>query len=380
MAEVTPATITYEIPSEGEDEPIQRKIRFHAVMSEGHGASTNITKFPVQAGFEVSNHAIVQNRKITLEGLITNTVIFKAEHDFFISNSNNQKAVFAELEYLVNGAIVCDVVTNLGNYKKVVFNRFNTKQAAGSVDSMAFTLSGEELQVKTINNRTAPKELAFIEVKSSETQKKRDQLARAGLAASASAKYFEAKGRLGEDFSVVSTNDVGEQVKTTYITTGSNPVTGTYAYDVHVEAIPIAGGSIDETQFDIWSLASDAITSASNCLVQGAIQVAADEISAELDTAIGKLKKSAYGAYYETITLGGNLQPFVAMGVDCFLSEVEGIAKSAADLVIAEGELPGSTSLPGYGDAAGGAAAIGDAIKSGGSSSLVNATFTKVVG
>jgi len=47
------------------------EIRLHGVVSEDHSTNIELTKFPVQGGFEISNHVIKKNRQVTIEGVIT---------------------------------------------------------------------------------------------------------------------------------------------------------------------------------------------------------------------------------------------------------------------------------------------------------------------
>ena len=212
---------------------VQNEVRFHAVVSEGHEASTKITKFPVQTGFDISNHAIKQNRRITLEGIFSSTILEGSgpanRLDHKVSGGIT-KVAFDVLESLVQSAAVCEVITNLGVYKPVIFTKFSTKQESGMVDSIKVIISGEEIQVAENVAKASPKALVFTEVPVEERAATITKLTEAGIGGSLDeAGNFlsditpdtilkKATGFLGEDFSIENLLPTGEIFNTTFIT------------------------------------------------------------------------------------------------------------------------------------------------------------------
>jgi len=148
--------------------PVINTLSFHAVIGETHNAESEITKFPTQAGFEISNHGIRKNRVIEIDAIITNTLLNAVGSRQLNYGLDNSSIVFAAIEALVNSSTVCSVSTNLGTYWPVVFTKFKTKQELGMVDSMKFTLIGEEILVQDAINKTAPIELAFAPISGSD--------------------------------------------------------------------------------------------------------------------------------------------------------------------------------------------------------------------
>ena len=151
--------------------PVINTLAFHANIGETHSAQSEITKFPTQAGFEISNHAIRKNRVIEVEAIITNTLLNAVGSRQLNYGLNNSTIVFEAIESLVNSGTVCSVSTNLGIYWPVVFTKFKTKQELGMVDSMKFTLVGEEILVDETISETSPKQLTFTRVTGSECDK-----------------------------------------------------------------------------------------------------------------------------------------------------------------------------------------------------------------
>jgi len=156
-----------------EERGIPRELRFHAVLEESHETNTQVTKFPVQEGFEVSNHAIRLNRKLLLTVMFSNVVtdwtstvsipFMNNTYDTEFSN-NNIRSAFEQLKWLVQSATLCDIDTNLGSYSNVVFTGVSTSSSAGRMDSMEVKLQGEELQVISSLNNTTPTEVVWEKV------------------------------------------------------------------------------------------------------------------------------------------------------------------------------------------------------------------------
>lgn len=341
MSVPTPAWISYE-----DDNGNLQELRFHAVISEGHEAQTQITKFPVQTGFSVSNHAIRQNRKVVIEGIISNTPIAGTK-TAYVYGSDNQVIVFNALEALVNSATVCEVVTNLGLYDPVVFNRFTTKQAAGSVDSMQFTLYGEEVQVKSTINKTAPKAINFSKVPDVDYQATLDSLTRAGFEAKEGVYLETGECELGTDFTIATKDNKGADTTTTYINKGYDPVKGTYKYEVHVEAEEVAEEV--ESGVSLFSIAGVAASSTSTCLAEDGFALAVDAVEGVTNTVFGTLRNSFYGHVQNLTNLGGSTagNALLGMGADCVVAGAMDGFDAFADEVVPNTAVASSVGLPG---------------------------------
>lgn len=358
MPTPTPAMIKYK-SAEG----IDQELRFHTVISEDHEAHSEITKFPVQTGFSVSNHAIRKNRKVIITGVISNTLIAGSKTAYQYS-LNNQATVFRSMIDLVNNATLCEVVTNLSVYNPVVFNKFKTKQSAGKVDSMEFTITGEEIQVKSTLNRTAPKLLNFKLVSDASYPARIVELEKQGYDVSkqyvpdtadenagnyiVARKYHieESTTELGTDFIIESKDIKGKTKATTYLYKGYDPVTQTYKYDVHIEDHGIVKSTA--TQINLFALVGKAASTTSACLVDGSLDAAIDISEDLVSTTMGDLRESVYGFRRELVKLGGGQlgQTLVGLGVDCAIAGLEDGFDSFADEVLPGSAIASAVGLP----------------------------------
>jgi hypothetical protein len=321
----TPAYISYTPESGGE----LRELKFHSVISEAHGASAQVTKFPVQTGFVISNNTIRQNRKITIQGIITNTVLDGAKNDYTYG-SNNSKTMFAELESVVNLGEVCHVVTNLGTYDKVIFTTFNTKQAQGMTDAMEFTITGEEVQISTTVAGTAPKIMTFKALSGAQEINRISALRAAGIDVCDDATVSECVMDMGQDYIIKDFDTAGNPVSTTLVSAGQDAVTGSWLYDMHTSATELYRTGVTGVQTvvgstqDMLSKATSGFNPVGDCLVGATAGVAEDVVTDVLNTEMGELKKSLYGALYSTMGLTDDEygQTLIHAGVGCLVRGV----------------------------------------------------------
>jgi len=318
MAKATPARIKYYIDETEQD------IRFHSVISEAHQAKSEVTKYPVQTGFQVSNHAIRQNRVIVIEAMISNHLIAGGKTSYQYSVSDNNKTIFKALNDLVNLKIRTKVLTNLGEYNPVVFTSFKTKQEAGLVDSMKLILIGEELQVAEVVNKSAPTPLSWKKVPNQLLPAKKEAIEATGISLGIGAVLEEALVSMGRSFSIGSINNVGDAVKVVYEAVGYDDTTGSHTYAVHTDDI----GLFDKVK-ELGSEALDTVAASvkagayplSKCLFKGAADIAESAALDKVDTAMGKLVQSSYGALYGLTKMSSNDvgQSLIGMSAGCMV-------------------------------------------------------------
>lgn len=328
---VTPASIVYEV--EGEE----NKIEFHAVMIEDHTASTQITKYPVQTGFEISNHAIRKNRQFNLQAIITNTLLDKNTHLFDEDkkqqsySTNNSKTMFKVLESLVQSATSCKVITNLGVYNPVIFTKFSTKQQVGRVDSMLINMVGEEIQLSNTVSKSAPKALTFRKATDAEVVSISDTFIENEIPFDPEAvDIFLADVDLGTDFIVSALDSSGLPFDTTFLAKAQDLMTGGFMYeiqttltDVYDNVTSFIDNGIEGLIPDLGQLAGGFLGGVTSCLLGGAAEIAGSVIGDYIDTGLGKLKKGAHGAIQDIMNLGGSgsMQALLGVGADCITAE-----------------------------------------------------------
>lgn len=163
-------------PNENYTKP--QSLIFHCVASEAYSIANSVTKFPVDSGFNVSDHTIRQNPVIQLEGVVSNTPMSTMDITSLagiiqvggailgtglggVLNSaiglgqalvgGSQKAnadYFHEnLEMLVKTGQLVTVSTLRGLYDNCVVTSYSTKADVDSSTSLHFTITLEKLYV-----------------------------------------------------------------------------------------------------------------------------------------------------------------------------------------------------------------------------------------
>ena len=380
MGRPTKAQIKYMV-GEGGD-AVESILRFHSVIAEEHEVTTEVTKFPVQSGFNVSNHAIKKNRKVTISGLISNHLIIGAE-EFHEYGGNNTKIVFGTLKDLVRRATPCEVNTNFGDYTPVIFTKFKTKLMSGKTDVMEFTMMGEEVQLGLTSNANLPTLLVFTPLTDAERAARVEELVAIGLEVPEEAEVSQAPVDFNESFQVETTNLNGETSITTYDKTSYDPTTKAYSHEVHTSDTDVVGGEPEEylNWFGILQeetgidLEAGAATF-SACLSDGLTGLAIEAGDELIETALGNLKKSTYGAAYGIFGVNGDRsigQILLSLGVDCLVAGTIG----SVDPELNPDDFQ-ENDIPTSGDALIGAASIGDSVVSSTLGVAAPTTLTKI--
>lgn len=348
MAKVTPAHIRYTPTNPDGSEGQEQVIDFHTVISEDHQASAQVTKYPVQTGFHISTNSIRNNRIVSIQGAISNTAM-----DFIPTTTqktvardygeDSQRVVFQALEALVNSGTKVKVVTNLGVYEPVVFTKFQTKQKEGMVDSMHFTITGEEIIEYDEENYSAPVPLTFSTKSGVEREKIVRELEEYSMYVGPCDELSQANVRIGEDFVITGKDKAGNNVKTTYKFTGYDPVSGEANYKILVdeEAAKVekeveeeatnSPCAEDEITLDtIWA----GIKEAGSCFASEAFDIFGDFTESLVDTALGKLNKEANDFYYGLTAFSGDKtglgSSLAKAGVGCVVRTATGSERTGA--------------------------------------------------
>jgi len=329
MAKPDKAQITYMVGT------AKSVLRFHSVIAEEHEITSEVTKYPAMTGYDVSTHAIKKNRKLTIQGAVTNHLIVGSQ-EFHEYGGKNTAIMFDTLKNLVRRATPCEVLTNLGTYTPVVFTRFRTKQQAGMTDAMDFTLIGEEIQLGNALNSTAPTLLVFTPLSASEREARVDELTAAGLEVPEDAELSQCQADFNESFQVETKDDNGETSITTYEKSAYDPSTKSYGHTVHTSNTEVVSSG-PNTNFNWFALMQGAplasalpdidllagAETAGACLVDGLTGLATDTLNEMTETTLGELKKTIYGAAYEVFGVNGDRstgQVLLAIGVDCLVA------------------------------------------------------------
>ena len=320
---VTPAYIEYETP-----EGVTGALRFHEIIEEDHSASSEITKYPVQSGFEVTRHSIRKNRVVGITAIISNVILEGSATGYRYSTTRNASTVFGIINSIVNLKYRCKVTTNLGVYEPVYFDKFKTKQKAGSVDSMTFTMFGEEVVVADSINSTSPTVVAFTKIEEANRDAIILRLRELGYHIFPNAKLFKGTADLGDDFVINNVDSVGQSVDTTYICKGQDPVTKEFSYEINTTDTNIYSAPeeevIDET--NKFSELASGVAQLSDCITGGSVEDDVDDVIAVINTPLGVLAESVYGAVIEQMVINPADQGQALAGImgSCIVRDING--------------------------------------------------------
>jgi len=382
MAKPDKAQITFKVNGQ------ESVLRFHSVISEEHETTSEITKYPTQAGFVVSNTAIKKNRKITISGIVTNTVIETSMENHQYS-TNNARWMFDVLRTLMRQSIPCDVVTNLGVYTPVIFNRFKTKQAEGMTDAMMFTIMGEEIQVSESTNNTTPIPLIFNPISPEERQAEIDKLLANSVVVQDYQEISVANVNIGESFVIDTFATNGKPIQVTYEFRSFDAATGKHNYTVHTTDTELVEASDANSLSMISVLIEEAnellegvdiaagANTASACLVDGLEGLVNDLVEDTINTAMGELTESIYGAIEDNFgfTSGSEFgELLIGLAVDCCVAGAIG----AVDPSLVDEDDFNDNDLITVDDAVRQAASIGDETISGAIGRVAPTTLTKI--
>lgn len=158
-------------------------IQLDAVLSESHSADVRVTKNPVELGATISDHAIIEPKKLRIEATITNSplgsaaigqLIDTASNLFGSTNSENvtrSSTAYNALIEIMEQRQLIEVQTKLKLYENMMITSMpviQTKNNSNSVDmvinleelliteSEFIALPAEFLQAGTIRNQGRP--------------------------------------------------------------------------------------------------------------------------------------------------------------------------------------------------------------------------------
>lgn len=155
-------------------------IAWDCVIDEMHHAENEVTKYPIQSGFMVSDHIIRQNRILKLRGVIVNvglvpqgldamidlaakaggailgtgfgaivsSAITKAKYLFSEDKVNKVRNTFDELEKLCLTGTFVHATTILGNYMNCIVRSVDVRQDSKTSSILIAELVLEEIQVQ----------------------------------------------------------------------------------------------------------------------------------------------------------------------------------------------------------------------------------------
>jgi len=204
-------------------------------------------------------------------------------------------------------------------YRPVVLKSFKTKQGVGTMDSMKFIISGEELILATGINKGGPKELEFTVVPPEEYQSLVDKLACSDIEVKEGEVLSRATVPAGSPF---TTGGV------TFLSKGTDRYGNTSYEKENSDIGDVVGGKGDTkgikgisniTGFNYVPVEPE--KGIGECLADAVIGAIGGVVDGYLNTTLGKLEEGIYGAKQDIINMGGPaLAPLMSDGLDCLVA------------------------------------------------------------
>lgn len=328
LPKVSPASISF-VSGTGENQVMD----FPVVVFEEHTTKSQITKYPVQEGLHVSNHAIRNNRGVSIKAGVGNVRLVDERGDVIGRDYGelSTRSFKDAIDYLINEAVECTVLTNLGTYEPVIFNRFQTRQQAGMVDSMEFTLSGEEIIKIDTKVKSAPIPISFTEVTGAARDALVEELAKSKINVDDCDRLSQGSYNTDESFIIEALDAAGTAVETTFEFLGNDPVSGAAKYAQSVLGMDVASNVTRVAENEpcaeegFLDSLTGGIKQASHCLLKEADTFVEGQVARHVETAMGELTQGLYGAFYDTITMDSSSGQILATaGLGCIIRGVTG--------------------------------------------------------
>ena len=138
-------------------------IAFDAAISETHLAQADVTKYPVESGFNVSDHVIRRNRRIIIDAVTTNQTTVASVTE---KQGDRVKDGFDRLHELCRKGSLVTVSTMMEIYENCVITAIQTRQDKDSSLVFKPTITLEQLYVigRNVSGGVQPKELEEVEL------------------------------------------------------------------------------------------------------------------------------------------------------------------------------------------------------------------------
>jgi hypothetical protein len=127
-----------------------RELALDAALSQSHALAVEVTKFPVEDGTVVSDHAILQPDSYRVEGIVTNTPVVTA--DEMAGNDRRAESARALLEIIVRTREPVTIDTGGKVLELMVLSALDFPRDAALGDATRFTLSAT--QIVTVQGET----------------------------------------------------------------------------------------------------------------------------------------------------------------------------------------------------------------------------------
>lgn len=121
-----------------------RELALDAALSQGHAVAVEVTKFPVEDGSVISDHAILKPDTYRVDGLVSNTPVVDAEQ--MAGNERRAESARALLEVIVRAREPVTIDTGGKVLESMMLSALDFPRDAALGDATRFSLTAEQIQ------------------------------------------------------------------------------------------------------------------------------------------------------------------------------------------------------------------------------------------
>jgi hypothetical protein len=117
-----------------------------ATVSETHSLSATLTSHPVEVGTDITDHVKASPRKVSLEGLVSNTPVVFLASLFGQGQDPPVSTAHATFQKIVEQSEIISIQTTLQKYDNMIVTEYNVTRDASKGNALSFTLNAERVR------------------------------------------------------------------------------------------------------------------------------------------------------------------------------------------------------------------------------------------
>ena len=132
-------------------------IQLDAIISENHSSTLKVSKFPIETGATITDHAINEPKTYTLRGAVTDVKKFNIFNPTAGFTGNDARTTYEDLVQLQQSREPFDVISGLITYKNLVIERIEAEQDKDSANILIFTAQLSEILIAETQSVNLPR-------------------------------------------------------------------------------------------------------------------------------------------------------------------------------------------------------------------------------
>lgn len=120
-------------------------IELEATVKESHSSEVSITQHPVESGADITDNAVVQPKKLTIEGAFSAYQLTPSTGTIFGADSTKIPAIYDQLIRLQESRELIQVQTGLKLYRNMLITSVSVTQDKTNSQALFFTANLQEI-------------------------------------------------------------------------------------------------------------------------------------------------------------------------------------------------------------------------------------------